>query len=234
MRAMRLRRVSIRTAAPLSCAIRSRKTFSIPRLSCAARPTEPSPRQSNSFPGAGSRPLRRDFKKSTVKAARMQPGSPVWSRTLLKQKGEQQITGKRKTFTSDRSTGRDSSGSLGNTLPGTGEGPTIAAGPLATLLCCGGSPLFLFFPPPCCETAMPENEVGNHYYLLAARSAPHWLNKGGLAQRCRLEPHPRVGPVRAIRDRLRYRFRSQLIIENYQACGLPARLLPPSRSPRRA
>src|SRR5258707_15764794 len=139
-----------------------------------------------------------------------------------------------KTFTCDRSTGRDSSGSPGNTLPGTGERPTIAAGPLATLLCCGGFPLFLFFPPPCCETAMPENEVGDHYCLLAARSAPHWLNTGDLVQRCRLEPHPRVGPVRAIRDRLRYRFRSQPIIENYQACGLRARLLPPSRSPRRA
>ena len=38
-----------------------------------------------------------------------------------------------KTFTRERSTDRDSFGSLGNTLPGTGEGPTIAAGRLALM-----------------------------------------------------------------------------------------------------
>jgi hypothetical protein len=163
------------------------------------------------------------------------PAPPSGPAPFSSRRGNSRSPESGKTFTCDRSTGRDSSGSPGNTLLGTGEGPTIAAGPLATLLCCGGSPLFLFFSrPPCCETAMPENEVGNHYYLLAARSAPHWLNKGGLVQRCRLEPHPRVGPVRAIRDRLRYRFRSQPIIENYQVCGLQARLPSPSRSPRRA
>jgi hypothetical protein len=41
MRAMRLRRASIRMAAPLLCAIRSRKMFSMSRPSCDARPTEP-------------------------------------------------------------------------------------------------------------------------------------------------------------------------------------------------
>src|SRR5260370_17777085 len=77
----------------------------------------------------------------------MQPGSPVWSRTLLKQKGEQQITGKRKTFTSDRSTGRDSSGALGNTLLGTGEGPTIAARAARYAAVLRGFSAVSFFPP---------------------------------------------------------------------------------------
>src|SRR6266446_3768010 len=72
------------------------------------------------------------------------------------------------------------------------------------------------------------------YYLLAFRSAPRWLNTGDLVPRGRLAPHPRVGPVRATRDRLRYRLGSQSIIENYQARELRARLPPPSRSPRRA
>src|SRR5258708_33338189 len=104
-----------------------------------------------------------------------------------------------------------------------------SAGWVSTLLCCEGSPLFLFFPSPCCETAILENEVGDHYCLLAARSAPHWLKTGDLGQRDRLAPHPRVGPIRAIRDRLRCRLRSQPIIENYQVCELQARLPPPSR-----
>ena len=44
MRAMRLRKALIRTAAPLPCAIRSRKKCSTSRPSCTARPTEPSQR----------------------------------------------------------------------------------------------------------------------------------------------------------------------------------------------
>src|SRR5437899_12788090 len=158
----------------------------------------------------------------------MQPGSPVWSRTLPhaecgtanRQKAENFY--KRSKYWSRLFGIADT---IGN-RPETGEGPTIAAGPLATLLCCARSPLFLFFPPPCCETAILENEVGDPYCLLAARSAPHLLNTGDLVQRHRLAPNPRVGPVLAIRDRSRYRLRSQPIIENCQARELRARLQP--------
>ena len=52
-----------------------------------------------------------------------------------------------------------------------------------------------------------ETEVGDHYHLLATRPATHRLNTGDLVRRGQLSPHPRVGPVRAIRDRLRYRLR---------------------------
>src|SRR4030081_3197112 len=86
----------------------------------------------------------------------------------------------------------------------------------------------------CSETAILENEVGDHYYLLAAGSAPHWLNTGDLVQRGRLAPHPPANLVPAIRNRLGYRLRSQPIIETYYARELRARLPPPSRSPRRA
>ena len=88
--------------------------------------------QSSSFPSAGSRPLRRAFKKSTVKATRGRNSalrfgphpSHAECGTADHRKAE-------KTFTRDRSTNRGSFGSLGNTQPGTGEGPTIAAGRLA-------------------------------------------------------------------------------------------------------
>ena len=47
----------------------------------------------------------------------------------------------------DRSTDRDSFGSLGNTLPGTGEGPTIAAGRLALMELQLGMACYREFPP---------------------------------------------------------------------------------------
>src|SRR6516165_8197429 len=57
----------------------------------------------------------------------------------------------------------------------------------------------------CCETAILENEAGDHCYALVPRSAPHRLNRQDPVQHGRLAPHPRVGPARATRDRLRYR-----------------------------
>lgn len=64
------------------------------------------------------------YRSSIVKAAGKQLGSPFGRHPSH---AEQQITESGKTFTRDRSTDCDSFGSLGNTLPGTGEGPTIAA-----------------------------------------------------------------------------------------------------------
>src|ERR1700730_5321559 len=64
-----------------------------------------------------------------------------------------------KTFTRHRSTDRESSGSLGNTLPGTGEEPTIAAGGSLLWNCNWGWLVIASSP---AEAYHPGTAVANH------------------------------------------------------------------------
>ena len=90
--------------------------------------------QSNSFPSAGRRPLRRDFKsppsKLRANATRL---SGFWSAPFSCRMRNSRSPKSGKAFTRDRSTDRDSFVLLGNTLPGTRERLTIAAGLLALM-----------------------------------------------------------------------------------------------------
>src|SRR5512143_2929166 len=71
--------------------------------------------------------------------------------------------------------------------------------------------LYPFFPPHLCDAANSENEASDHRF--SEEGAPRWPIAAGPVPPDRRAPLPPVAPVRATRNRLPYRLRSQQLTD---------------------